>query len=90
VRTTLPLDNLATFGRSSTWAGLKQRRQSAALGVQPARWELGTLLGDYNNLRWLAVSRMVRGMETTPGRPVVAMAKDDGVIVQVWERHAAA
>jgi len=88
VRTTLPLDNLATL------QGLAQLGQHLSsdrvrrLVLQPETLPDGssTLLGDYNNLRWdpQYLRRMVREWETAPGELVVYEEEDDGtVIVQV-------
>ncbi len=87
VRTTLPVDNLATLRGLAQFAQDLDSDRVRRLVLQPETLPDGrsTLLGDYNNVRWdpQYVRRVVREWETAPGEPVMYDAEDDDGIVTV-------
>ncbi len=87
VRTTLPIDNLATLRGLAEFAQELNSDRVRRLVLQPETLPDGssTLLSDYNNLRWdpQYVRRVMREWETEPGQPVIYDAEDNDGIVTV-------
>lgn len=76
VRTTMPINNMATLKGLAEYAQGLSSDRVRRLVLQPETLPDGssTLLGDYTNLRWSPqyVQRMVREWQTPPGEPVAS------------------
>ncbi len=86
IRTTLPLDNVATLRGLAQFAQTLNSDRIKRLVLQPETNPDGssTLIGDYSNLEWdpAYVQRMVRDWQTAPGATVEADQPDAVVQVQ--------
>ena len=85
IRTTLPLDNVATLRGLAQFAQTLNSDRIKRLVLQPETNPDGssTLISDYSNLEWdpAYVQRMVRAWQTAPG--ATAEADQPGAVVQV-------